>query len=148
MQCGADACVKTYNASRMRNFYAQHKDTTGQTYNARYYADRTTARAARPTNRARWPASAAAADQARRARKLGADAEVFSSTEVFERDAWVCGICSQPVDQALRYPDPMSASLDHVVPLSKGGAHTRDNTRCSHLSCNVRRGNREPDPVG
>lgn len=31
----------------------------------------------------------------------------------------------------------MSASLDHVVPMSKGGGHTYANTQCSHLKCNV-----------
>lgn len=36
----------------------------------------------------------------------------------------------------------MSASLDHVVPLSLGGAHTPENTQASHLICNGRKGNR------
>jgi 5-methylcytosine-specific restriction endonuclease McrA len=36
----------------------------------------------------------------------------------------------------------MSATLDHVVPISVGGEHTRENVRCAHLRCNARRGNR------
>lgn len=68
--------------------------------------------------------------------------ELFASVEVYERDNWVCGLCDGEVDQSVKYPDPLSASLDHVVPLSLGGAHTRENTRCSHLVCNMRRGNR------
>lgn len=81
-------------------------------------------------------------DQLRRARKVEAPAEVFDSAEVYERDGWSCGICDEPVDPTLAYPDPMSASLDHVTPLSLGGSHTRDNSRCAHLRCNIRRGNR------
>jgi 5-methylcytosine-specific restriction endonuclease McrA len=66
-----------------------------------------------------------------------------STVEVFERDAWVCGICALPVDRSEKYPEPGSPSLDHIVPLSKGGPHTRANTRLAHLYCNMVRGNRE-----
>lgn len=76
----------------------------------------------------------------RRAVEYGAGSERFDRLEVFERDGWVCGICDGPVDRELAYPDPMCASLDHVVPLARGGEHTRANTRCSHLVCNIRRG--------
>lgn len=79
-------------------------------------------------------------DAARRARKAGATIESFTHQEIFERDAWTCGICNTPVDQTLSYPDPMSSSLDHVVPLARGGEHSRGNTRLAHLNCNVRRG--------
>lgn len=81
-------------------------------------------------------------DHVRRARIAGVVSEKFDVTEVFERDGWVCGICSLPVEQDVKWPDPMSPSLDHVVPLSRGGDHTKANTRCSHLICNVRLGNR------
>jgi 5-methylcytosine-specific restriction endonuclease McrA len=78
----------------------------------------------------------------REARKRGANSEKFSVAEIFERDSWICGICFEPVDRDLKHPDPMSVSLDHITPLSLGGAHTRVNTRCAHLRCNVVRGNR------
>jgi len=84
----------------------------------------------------------AAADHMRRARKAGAYAERFSPAEIYERDGWICGICDVEIDRELKYPDPMSVSLDHVTPLSLGGPHTRANTRPAHLECNVRRGNR------
>lgn len=61
----------------------------------------------------------------------------FQHREVFERDGWVCGLCQQPVDESLSYPDPMSVSLDHVIPLAHGGDHTKANTQCAHLDCNV-----------
>jgi 5-methylcytosine-specific restriction endonuclease McrA len=78
----------------------------------------------------------------RRARIQGNEWEVFDPIEVYERDGWVCGICDEPVDRAAPFPEPLSVSLDHVKPVSLGGSHTRDNTRCAHLRCNSKRGNR------
>ena len=62
--------------------------------------------------------------------------------EIAERDAWVCGLCERPVDAELAYPDPMSKSLDHIMPLTKGGAHDPSNAQLAHLRCNVSKGNR------
>jgi ribosomal protein S27E len=78
----------------------------------------------------------------RRARKRGVDFESFLSEEIFQRDKWVCGVCRRRISRRLRHPHPMSASLDHVIPLSKGGSHTRANARAAHLRCNLRRYNR------
>lgn len=43
---------------------------------------------------------------------------------------------------SLKYPHSRSASIDHIVPLSKGGADTKANIRLAHLGENVGRGNR------
>ena len=56
--------------------------------------------------------------------------------KIGERDGWVCNICGLNVDKNLNYPDPMSASLDHIIPLSKGGLHIENNVHISHLRCN------------
>lgn len=76
----------------------------------------------------------------RRALKALAPAEDVRPAVVYDRDSWICGLCSLPVDSSLSYPDPMSASLDHILPLSRGGHHTYENTQLAHLSCNVRKG--------
>lgn len=83
-----------------------------------------------------------------RRRKYGVPYESFRNVDIFRRDNWLCGICGEDVDPALTYPDRMSASLDHVVPLSAPGGpgHVRSNVQCSHWICNVRRG--APDVVG
>lgn len=60
---------------------------------------------------------------------------------ICERDGWKCGICGEPVDDNLRHPDPMCASLDHILPLSAGGTDDLSNLRLTHLLCNVRRRN-------
>jgi 5-methylcytosine-specific restriction endonuclease McrA len=68
--------------------------------------------------------------------------EYFKNTEIFERDGWACQLCGLPIDRDARKPDPLSVSLDHIVPISLGGAHSRANTQCAHLSCNVRKSNK------
>lgn len=78
----------------------------------------------------------------RRAAKRGVGSERFDPREVFDRDKWVCGICELSVDPRLAYPDPGSASLDHIVPLALGGPHSRANTQCAHLYCNSVKGAR------
>lgn len=82
-----------------------------------------------------------AEDARRRARKQSVPFEDFTREEIFERDGWICGICREPVDRSLAFPDHLSASLDHIVPLSRGGPHTRANSQCSHWICNSRKTN-------
>lgn len=77
---------------------------------------------------------------ARRARLRKAFVESFDRVEIFERDGWICGICREPIDPAAAYPDPRSASLDHIIPVSRGGMHSRANAQASHLTCNVHKG--------
>lgn len=77
----------------------------------------------------------------RRARKRNnGRVERFWRKTIYQRDNWTCGICGHPVDPDLEWPNPESASLDHIVPLSQGGEHTRANTRLAHLHCNTSRG--------
>lgn len=49
----------------------------------------------------------------------------------------ICAICGKPVDFTLKFPDPMSPTVDHIIPISKGG-HPSDlqNLQLAHLSCN------------
>lgn len=89
----------------------------------------------------------ATASHSRRVRMADGPAERFSPVEVFDRDGWRCGLCGETIDSQLRWPDPWSASLDHVLPLAAGGQHTRHNTQAAHLQCNIRKGARtQPGP--
>ena len=90
-----------------------------------------------------WDERRKANHQKRRALKLALPAEPIRAVDVYERDEWTCGLCSEPVDRLCAWPDPKSPSLDHVLPLSKGGHHVMENVQLAHLDCNVRKGNRE-----
>lgn len=57
-----------------------------------------------------------------------------------------CGLCGGEMDQEVRWPDPMSKSIDHVQPLSLGGEHILGNLQWAHLRCNVAKGNRTQNP--
>lgn len=77
----------------------------------------------------------------RRLVRKSVHAERFTDREIFERDGWVCGLCGDPTD---RSPGAIERrpSLDHVVPITRHGHHTRRNTRCTHWICNSRKTNR------
>lgn len=40
---------------------------------------------------------------------------------------------------------PLSASIDHIVPIAKGGSHTRENVQIAHLFCNIEKNSSDPD---
>ena len=77
-----------------------------------------------------------------RTRKDAYRGELINLADVFKRDAGECQLCGAPVDLSIRWPDPMSASLDHVVPMSQGGPHTLTNVQLAHLGCNSRKRDR------
>lgn len=78
-----------------------------------------------------------------RARHHGVDYEPVDRLVVYRRDGWRCGICQRKVDRGLKAPHPMMASLDHVVPMSRGGPHTYANVQCAHHLCNSLKSDRE-----
>jgi 5-methylcytosine-specific restriction endonuclease McrA len=72
----------------------------------------------------------------KRARKQHAHVvEYIDRQAIYTRDNWICQICLQPVQ-------PPDATLDHIIPLSKGGEHSARNVVLAHRSCNSRKGNR------
>ena len=56
---------------------------------------------------------------------------------VYERDAWVCQICADPVDRSLiGSHSHWRPALDHVLPRSRGGSDDLSNLRLAHWWCN------------
>lgn len=79
------------------------------------------------------PEKKSARDAAYYARTRGSvDAELFTLDEIYERDEAVCHLC----DEAVERPQ---ATIDHMVPASLGGPHTRANVKLAHRSCNSSR---------
>jgi hypothetical protein len=70
----------------------------------------------------------------RRARQNGALYEVIVPRRVFERDGWRCQICKRKTRG--KFPNPRAATVDHIVPLAKGGGHTYLNVQCACFECN------------
>lgn len=73
----------------------------------------------------------------RRAAQRGADGNRIDPLDIFGRDGWVCQLCADPVLPFVRWPHPRSASIDHTVPISRGGPHVESNLQLAHLGCNA-----------
>lgn len=82
-------------------------------------------------------------DRQRRALMVGArnGGSVFLD-EIIQRDGSGCALCGEAIDLSLVYPDPFSRSVDHILPLSRGGAHELQNCQLAHLRCNQSKGAR------
>ncbi len=49
----------------------------------------------------------------------------------------VCAICGNPVDKSIKYPHPLCATVDHIIPIDKGGHPSAlDNLQLAHFGCN------------
>jgi 5-methylcytosine-specific restriction endonuclease McrA len=57
----------------------------------------------------------------------------------------VCHLCGQPIDMSLHHHDPMSFTVDHLIPISIDETKAEDitNLRPAHKTCNSRKGNRD-----
>lgn len=62
--------------------------------------------------------------------------------DIYERDGWRCHICRRSVLRDKAWPHPRSPSIDHLIPLTRGGAHEPTNVKAACLRCNVSKGNR------
>lgn len=78
----------------------------------------------------------------RRVRLRGGVTERFTSAEILERDNWTCQLCGEPIDPRIKGRQSRAASIDHIIPVSRGGSHTRDNVQAAHIGCNSIKGNR------
>lgn len=72
----------------------------------------------------------------RRMRIAGGYIEHVSVTYIYNRDRETCHICRRHININLKHPHPMSMTLDHVIPIAKGGTHERKNIKAAHLICN------------
>lgn len=60
---------------------------------------------------------------------------------VYHRDGPNCGICGERVDLQIRRGDDhvRCASVDHIIPLAKGGTDDPSNLQLAHLGCNQKK---------
>ncbi len=59
-----------------------------------------------------------------------------------------CALCREPIDLSLRYPDPLSFTVDHVVPTNRGGTDDYEQLRPAHFRCNRTRSDGPDGTVG
>lgn len=91
----------------------------------------------------------------RRTRKREQFIENVSLEALYKRDSGICYLCGK----ACRYDDYIMRdgafiagdyypSIDHIVPLSKGGEHSYANTKLAHRVCNTLKRDRLDIPQG
>lgn len=88
----------------------------------------------------------------RLARKLllrASQVESVNALRVFRRDGWCCYLCGIATPQVLRGTQKANApELEHMTPVSRGGAHSYANVRCACKACNAIKGDRTLDEIG
>src|SRR5699024_3539461 len=76
----------------------------------------------------------------RKALLKNATVEVFGFDDLKAKSGNTCYLCGEVIDYSLRHPHSKSPSLDHIIPLSKGGDHSLENCAMTHLKCNLEKG--------
>lgn len=65
-----------------------------------------------------------------------------SRSRTFAAPANTCHLCFLPIPpQVLSHDHPLYGTIDHIIPLSRGGRDTFDNRAPAHSFCNNRKGN-------
>jgi hypothetical protein len=65
----------------------------------------------------------------------------YDPKAVARADGWLCYLCGGSVAPHLwGLMNPNAPSIDHVIPISKGGMDCISNVRLTHLLCNMRKG--------
>ena len=78
-----------------------------------------------------------------RARAFGYEYDrTVTLCKVYKRDKGVCKICGKPTD--IRdiqngHIGRLYPTIDHIVPMSKGGPHTWKNVQLAHMYCNSKK---------
>jgi 5-methylcytosine-specific restriction endonuclease McrA len=82
-------------------------------------------------------------NQNRKARKLGNGGELPQGIEtvLFEQQEGLCYLCGELLYRG--FNDPLS--IDHLVPISRGGRNDTSNVKLAHLSCNMKKSIRTHD---
>lgn len=68
-----------------------------------------------------------------RARKAGVPWDTVDLRGVYRHHDGLCGICKAPVSLE-------EFTIDHIIPLSRGGPHLFENLQPAHKACNSRKG--------
>lgn len=84
----------------------------------------------------------------RRARKVSAYVEGVDRDFVMARDRWICHLCGDKIPKNAKWPSGLFGTLEHVVPLASGGAHSYNNIKAAHLSCNCKKGSKTVGQLG
>lgn len=72
----------------------------------------------------------------------GRNGDLVLLQDLVARRGVICAWCGEAIDLRVEWPDPLSKSIDHIVPISRGGSHELSNCQLMHLGCNSQKGDR------
>ena len=121
-------------AARKKAYYEANREKLNAANKSRH--------SERYSNDPEYRAKVNASNLLRKRLQPGAKQEPYIREEIFARDNWICGLCQEPIDPELKWPESGFASIDHIVPISLGGDDTPANVQAAHLRCNISKGNR------
>lgn len=89
-----------------------------------------------------------AMSELREERKRAGRMDDIDLGELIRRDGGRCHICGKKVGKREKFGKARGKwkdrrdypTVDHIVPISRGGTHTWDNVKLAHLSCNAKKG--------
>ena len=61
-------------------------------------------------------------------------AKQFIRKQLINKNGAVCAICGKPIETM------KDCTIDHIIPISKGGLTTIENCQLAHKNCNVTKG--------
>jgi 5-methylcytosine-specific restriction endonuclease McrA len=141
---GRASTCKECTSQYFRDWYAANGDRVRERARAAAIANpernRERVNAWHSANPERHQQQARESKHRRRAIEKGTSTGAIDERRIWEEQAGICALCDQPIDRELKHPDPFSKSLDHIIPLAKGGSHTQDNVQWTHLRCNLSKG--------
>ena len=112
------------------------KEFRGRNHRQKHCSDRCAVLAWQRQNPERYAELGRRHASQRRARIAATAVEDFTEADVRMAHGDDCYLCGDRINFKLKWPHPKSPSLDHIVPLSRGGTHTLDNVAMACLSCN------------
>lgn len=131
-----DDCSREGNRKRQKAYHLAHKKEITECKKA-YRATRKKEIADwQKEYRRKYPDKSRVLCRKYRALKRSNAHEPYTDTYIFERDDWMCGICGRGINKRLKRPNLLSKSIDHIIPISKGGADAPINLQAAHLRCN------------
>ena len=79
-------------------------------------------------------------------RRMKAEKEGGATAELIE-EMWnngdkTCYLCGIAIDTTTHFLAPTSRTIDHIMPISRGGKHDLDNLAFACRKCNLRKGNK------
>ena len=83
-----------------------------------------------------------ATDARRSHKRRAAGPKVMSVDQIAARDGCACYVCGRRVDLSLSGSAKWGPTIEHRIPVSRGGTNDPENLALSHRYCNVSRGNR------